>query len=150
MVLQRVNFACRSLLLLLLVLDGNDGGSLLGKSLLSSVSHVSVAQTTSLHLVCKVLRASLLCLGLVDVLHQHTLVLENVTLALQVELVVPANKELIGLLVSRKWTKVWITASATVHQPDRASLDTHRCLSILPASRYFRKRRRRTRWRLIH
>ena len=68
------------LLLLLFVLDGNDSSSLVGKSLLSSVSHVPVSQSSSLHLVGEVLGSSLLGLGLVNVLHEDSLVLEDVTL----------------------------------------------------------------------
>ena len=47
-----------------------------------------VLDTTSLHLVCKDLCPVLLGLGLVDVLHEDTLVLEDVTLGFLVERVV--------------------------------------------------------------
>ena len=50
-----------------------------------------VLDTASLHLVGKNLSTSLLGLGLVDVLHEHALVLENITLGLLVELVVPSD-----------------------------------------------------------
>ena len=48
-----------------------------------------VLRTTSLHLVVEYLRARLFCLGFVDVLHQYTLVFEDVTLGLLVQGVVP-------------------------------------------------------------
>lgn len=70
------------------MLDSDNGGTLLCQTLLSTLTHVAVTQTTGLHLVSEVLGAGLLSLGLVDVLHQDTLVLEDVTLALEVELVV--------------------------------------------------------------
>ena len=47
-----------------------------------------VLDTAGLHLVAKDLRAGLLGLSLVDVLHEDTLVLEDVTLRLLVEGVV--------------------------------------------------------------
>ena len=47
-----------------------------------------VLDTTGLHLVCKHLRARLLSFGLVNVLHQHTLILEDITLGFLVEDVV--------------------------------------------------------------
>ena len=47
-----------------------------------------VLDTTSLHLVGEDLGTGLLGLGLVDVLHEDTLVLEDVTLRLLVERVV--------------------------------------------------------------
>ena len=47
-----------------------------------------VLRTTSLHLVVEHLRARLLCLGLMDVLHQDALVFEDVTLGLLVQGVV--------------------------------------------------------------
>lgn len=75
------------------MLNGDDGSSLLGKSLLSSVPHISIAQTAGFHLVGKMLGTGLLSLGLVDVLHEYTLVLENVALALEVELVVTARSK---------------------------------------------------------
>lgn len=50
-----------------------------------------VFDTTSLHLVGEDLGTGLLSLGLVDVLHKDTLVLEDVTLRLLVEQVVPES-----------------------------------------------------------
>lgn len=81
------------LLLLLLVLHGSDGSSLLVESLLSAVAHVAVSQTAGLHLVGEVLGAGLLGLGLVNVLHQDSLVLEDITLRLEVQLVVAGWRE---------------------------------------------------------
>jgi hypothetical protein len=51
-----------------------------------------VLGAAGLHLVSENLRTSLLGLSFVDVLHEDTLVLENVTLGLLVQLVVPCNK----------------------------------------------------------
>lgn len=51
-----------------------------------------VLRTTSLHLVVEHLRARLLGLGFVDVLHQHTLVFEDITLGLLVQGVVPSSR----------------------------------------------------------
>lgn len=81
------------LLLLRLVLDGEDGSPLLGNPLGTALAHGLVAETAGLHLVGKVLGPELLGLGLVDVLHEDTLVLEHVTLRLQVELVVPGVRK---------------------------------------------------------
>jgi len=50
-----------------------------------------VFDTASLHLVGEDLGTALLGLGLVDVLHQHALVLEDVTLRLLIEDMVPVN-----------------------------------------------------------
>ena len=47
---------------------------------MNRVMRYLVLCTTSLHLVAENLRAQLLGLGLVDVLHQHALVFEDVTL----------------------------------------------------------------------
>ena len=77
------------LLLLRLVLHRQHSRTLLGHTLGAALAQRLVAQTAGLHLVGKVLRARLLRLGLVDMLHKHTLVLEHVTLRLEVELVVP-------------------------------------------------------------
>jgi len=51
-----------------------------------------VFDTASLHLVGEDLGTTLLSLGLVDVLH-HALVLEDVTLRLLIEDMVPVNEE---------------------------------------------------------
>ena len=51
------------------------------------------------YLVSQHLGPGLLCLLLVDVLHEDTLVLESVTLGLQVELVVQVTVNLLGLPV---------------------------------------------------
>ena len=52
-----------------------------------------VLDTAGLHLVGENLGTSLLGLGLVDVLHAHTLVLEDVTLGLLVERVVALRRD---------------------------------------------------------
>ena len=78
----------RLLLVLVLGLDGKEGSPLFGNPLGAALAEGLVAQTTGLHLVGKVLRPPLLGLGVVTVLHKNTLVLEHVTLRLQVELVV--------------------------------------------------------------
>ena len=95
------------LLLRCLVLHSSDTLSLLGNTgstaLASSLNNKSIRivkqvstrnthpvfHTASLHLVGEDLGAALLGLGLVDVLHQDTLVLEDVTLRLLVEDMVP-------------------------------------------------------------
>ena len=51
----------------------------------------------AIYLVSQHLGPGLLCLLLVDVLHQDTLVLEGVTLCLQVQLVVQVAINLLGL-----------------------------------------------------
>lgn len=67
-----------------------DALPLLGKTLGLAGTHGLVLDATSLHLLLEVLGAQLLGLGLVDVLHEDTLVLESVTLGLEVEGVVAA------------------------------------------------------------
>ncbi len=52
------------------------------------LTHSLVLDTPSLHLFSEVLGSGLLSLGLVDVLHEDSLVLEGVTLGLEVEGVV--------------------------------------------------------------
>lgn len=81
-----------TLLLGLLVLDGGDGGPLLGDTLGATLAGSLVLRSASLHLVLEDLGAGLLGLGLVDVVHQDALVLEDVSLGLQVELVVAVGK----------------------------------------------------------
>ena len=60
-------------------------------------------------LISQHLGPGLLCLLLVDVLHEDTLVLESVTLGLQVELVVQVTVNLLSLPVENvtllKWCK---------------------------------------------
>lgn len=85
-----------------------------------------VLNATSLHLVAKDLRTGLLGLGLVNVFHQHTFVLEDVTLGLLVQRVIPKT--------SAMRSSVRRVTAAT----------THRCLSIFPASLYFLNNRRKT------
>ena len=48
-----------------------------------------VLDTTSFHLVTENFRAGLLGLGLVDVFHQHTFILEDVTLGFLIQGVIP-------------------------------------------------------------
>jgi hypothetical protein len=54
--------------------------TLLCHTLCTALPSSLVLDTTGLHLVCEDFGAVLLGLGLVDVLHEYTLVLENVTL----------------------------------------------------------------------
>jgi len=85
-----------------LVLLGLDllGFSLLGgDALLSSSPSFLVLVSASLSLVGQLLGAERLGLLLVDEFHQHTLVLEHVTLALDVELVVKMAIDLLVLSV---------------------------------------------------
>lgn len=51
-----------------------------------------VLDTASLHLVGEDFGSGLLSLGLVDVLHQNTLVLEDVTLGFLIKGVIPNNR----------------------------------------------------------
>lgn len=83
----------------LLDLDGVDTGPLLGQSGLLPLSHSLVLDTPGLHLLRQVLGSGLLRLGLVDVLHQDSLVLEGVSLGLQVERVVQVLVDLASLSV---------------------------------------------------
>jgi len=92
-----------------------------------------VLDTTSLHLVWEHLRAWFLSLGFVDVLHQYTLVLEDITLGFLVEDVVASYHKKIETTFEKWW-----------------ETDTYRCLSILPASRYFRNNLLKTLCLLIH
>ena len=98
-----------------------------------------VFDTTRLHLVVDDLGTALLCFCLVDILHQHTLVLEDITLRFLVQRVVPA--EMGNELVIRSPNQ-----RVTRHKFERK---THKCLSIFPASLYLRRSLRRTRWRRI-
>ena len=52
-----------------------------------------ILDAACLHLVGKDLCTGLLCLCLVDVLHQHTLVLKNITLGLLVERMIAVGNE---------------------------------------------------------
>jgi len=74
----------------LLELDGVETGPLLGQPGGPPLPQSLVLDTPGLHLLGQVLGSGLFSLGLVDVLHQDTLVLESVTLGLEVERVVPA------------------------------------------------------------
>ena len=78
----------KSLLLGLLVLDGDDTRALLGNTGSTPLTGSLVLDTAGLHLLSEVLGTELLGLGLVDVLHENTLVLEGVSLGLEVEGVV--------------------------------------------------------------
>jgi hypothetical protein len=76
-----------------------DTSSLLGQPGCLPLSHSLVLDTPSFHLFSQVLGSGLLSLGLVDVLHQDSLVLEGVSLCLQVERVVQVLVDLAGLSV---------------------------------------------------
>lgn len=76
------------LLKLGLALDLEDGRALVGNTLSTTLAHGLVLDAASLHLVGEVLGTKLLGLGLMDVLHQNALVLEGVTLCLEVKGVV--------------------------------------------------------------
>lgn len=69
-----------------------DTGSLLGESERLPLSDGLVPGSSGLHLVSKGLGPELLLLGLVDELHEDSLVLEDVTLRLEVEGVVTEGK----------------------------------------------------------
>lgn len=53
-----------------------------------------VLDTTCLHLITEDLRACFLSLGLVDKLHQNTLVLEDVTLRFLIKLMIPVTSRI--------------------------------------------------------
>ena len=73
---------------------------LLGQdALLSPLAGLTHSRTPGLGLVVQLLRASLLSLLLVDVLHQDALVLEHVTLGLHVQLVVQVTVDLLRVTV---------------------------------------------------
>jgi hypothetical protein len=75
----------------LLELDGVQASPLLGQPGGPPLPQRLVLDTPGLHLLGQVLGSGLFGLGLVDVLHQDSLVLEGVTLGLEVERVVPAQ-----------------------------------------------------------
>ena len=81
------------------VLDLDDGLPLLGNTSSTTLPGSLVFDTASLHLVGEDLGTGLLSLGLVDVLHKDTLVLEDVTLRLLVEQVVQVLVDLSSLSV---------------------------------------------------
>lgn len=72
---------------------------LLGQSVGTSLPHRLVSHTAGLHLVGDVLASGLLCLGLVNELHEDSLVLEHVTLRLHVQVVVEVLVDLAGFTV---------------------------------------------------
>jgi hypothetical protein len=76
------------LLDVLLPLDLEETLPLAGESLGLPLSHGLVLDSSSLHLLLQVLGPELLGLGLVNVFHQNSLVLESVTLGLEVKSVV--------------------------------------------------------------
>merc|ERR1711974_575893 len=73
---------------------------LLGLPVLPPLASLLHLRPTGVGLVSQHLGPSLLCLLLMDVLHEDTLVFEGVTLGLQVELVVQVAVNLLGLPVS--------------------------------------------------
>ncbi len=90
-----------------------------------------ILDAAGLHLVGKDLCAGRLRLCLMNILHQYTLVLKNITLGFLVKGVIAFGNrdQMKGARVIKR--------------------RTDRCLSIFPASRYFRSNLRRTRCRLI-
>lgn len=87
-----------------------------------------VARADSLGLISNELRASLLGLGLVDVLHQDALVLENIALDLQVERVVHVLVNLASLAVLAKHPTKHTHAS---HPDDRRRHASLPCTATL-------------------
>merc|ERR1719304_34505 len=73
---------------------------LLGLPVLPPLASLLNLRPTGVGLISQHLGPSLLCLLLMDVLHEDTLVFEGVTLGLQVELVVQVAVNLLGLPVS--------------------------------------------------
>ena len=62
----------------------------------------SVSNVVIVYLVSQHLRSGLLCLLLVDELHQNSLVLEHISLSLEVQLVIQMTVNLLGLSVKFK------------------------------------------------
>jgi len=93
--------------------------SLFGLALGAALTELLVLLSLGLGLVLEHLGTGLLCLLLVDVLHKDTLVLENVTLGLQVELVVHVLVELLSLAVLGQH------AAEDAHTTDPEELDWH-------------------------
>lgn len=90
------------LLLGLFELDLVNTSALGGETLGLALAHGLVLDTTGLHLFLEVLGAQLFGLGLVDVFHQDTLVLEAVTLGFEVQGVVAVESVLLRCcLISR-------------------------------------------------
>jgi hypothetical protein len=87
-------------------------------------------------LVSEYLRARFLGFGLVDELHQDSLVLEDITLGFLIKLMIPVTFILEPDPQRLKGIKTRIV------DPDGV---THRCLSIFPASLYLRSSRLNTR-----
>ena len=69
-------------------------------AVLSALACLLDLVASSLGLICQHLGAGLLSLLLVDELHENALVLEHVTLGLQVELVVQVAIDLLGLTIT--------------------------------------------------
>ena len=59
------------------------------------------------HLVLQLLSSGLLCLLLVDELHQDPLVLEHISLGLEVQLVVEMTVDLLGLPGTQNLSKIF-------------------------------------------
>eukprot|EP00055_Hartaetosiga_balthica_P018415 m.134203 g.134203 ORF g.134203 m.134203 type:complete len:209 (+) comp9526_c0_seq1:172-798(+) len=72
---------------------------LLGDSVCAAGTSVLDAGTAGHSLICELLLTSSFSLTLVDVLHQHTFVLEDITLRLHVEFVIQMAIDLLGLSV---------------------------------------------------
>ena len=100
------------LLLGILLLDSSDTLPLLGQASSTTFPDSLVLETTSLHLVGENLGSGLLGLSLVNVFHEHTLVLEDVTLGLLVEDMVEVLIDFSGL-------------SILSQQPSEDSLPSH-------------------------
>lgn len=114
----------RLLLDLLLSLDLEDTLSLLGQSLGSSFSHSLVLDSSGLGLLLQVLGSELLRLGLVNVFHQDSLVLESVTLGFEVESVVPRQSASIQLNATHD-VQVLVDLSALSVLSQQSSEDSH-------------------------
>lgn len=108
--------------------------------LCSSFSQVTILGTTSFSLFSQLLLALFLGFGLEDVLLQNTLVSENVTLGLLIQLLVSGNERRVN---TRLTTSCGFLSSFM-------NVNTYKCRSIFFASRYLRKSRRRTLCLRIH
>jgi len=96
---------------------------LFGCAQFASLSDFFVLLSSCLCLILEHLCTSLSSLLLVDMLHQDTLVLENITLRLQIELVVHVLIKLVSLAIFGKET------TENAHASDPNELHGHTCVS---------------------
>jgi len=96
--------------------------ALVGLALVATLASLLHLGAACLRLVTEHLGARVLCLLLVNVLHEDTLVLEDVTLALHVQVVVQVFVDLLRLAVAHQ------QATQDTHAPDPDDLLRHTCI----------------------